>query len=52
MDEAFDEQEDAYGLMKDKKLVGKDALVDYLKTYRDTLKASTDSMAEVLEAMP
>ncbi len=52
MDEAFEEQEEEYGPIKDKKLVGKDDLVEFLKDYRDSLKETTDTYAEMVGMLP
>lgn len=52
MDEEFKEQEEEYGSMKNTPIVGKDTLVDYLKTYRDTLQSMVDSYADMVEALP
>lgn len=44
---AFQEQEKEYGSMKDKLIVGKDSLVDFLKSYRDSLRDMVDMYAEM-----
>ena len=49
MDEAYAEQEAQYGSMKNKKVVGKSTLVDFLKSYRDSLANYVDSLKEALD---
>ena len=50
LDEGFKEQEELYGSMKNKRLVGKSDLVQYLKDYRDGLKEYVDSIEESIDA--
>ncbi len=51
VDKSFAEQENEYGSMKNKQIVGKSHLVDFLKNYRDSLKEYTDSLADSLNAL-
>lgn len=48
-EESFEEQKEEYGSMRNKKIVGKSSLVDFLKDYRDSLKETVDSMKESLD---
>ena len=51
MDKAFEEQENAYGALGNAPLVGKDSLVEFLKNYRDSLKAMIDTYEKTLKAL-
>ncbi len=50
-DKAFEQQEKAYGNMKNAPLVGKEDLVDFLKSTRDDLRASVESIKETLKSL-
>ncbi|MBQ3379624.1 MAG: hypothetical protein IJG50_07165 [Clostridia bacterium] len=50
LDEAYEDAEKEYGSMKNKKIVGKEVLVEYLKNVRDSLQIIIDSYEEVLDA--
>jgi len=43
-EDAFEQQREMYGSMGTMPLVGKDALVEYLINYRDSLKEMTDAL--------
>ena len=47
MDEELEKQEEEYGEIKDKKIVGKDSVVQYLKDYRDSLQEMVDNYKDV-----
>ncbi len=46
---SFKQQEEEYGDMKDQSIVGKDSLVDYLKSYRDSLNETVNAIKESLQ---
>ena len=46
--DAFEQQKGMYGSMGEMKIVGKSSLVNYLITYRDSLKDITDNVAKSL----
>jgi hypothetical protein len=46
--DAFEQQKEAYGQIGKMKIVGKDTLVDFLISYRDSLKEAVESIVESL----
>lgn len=48
-EEAFEEQKSEYASLGDAKLVEKEALVQYLESYRDGLQAYIDSIAQSIQ---
>lgn len=46
--ESFQQQRDMYGESGKNKIIGKDTIVDFLITYRDSLKELTDGLKESL----
>ena len=50
MDASYEEQEKEYGSMKNIPIIGKDTLVEYLKSYRDSLKTMVDSSKKSFSA--
>ena len=51
VDEEIESQEEEYGAMKDQKIVGKDSVVEFLKSYRDSLQEMVDSYEETVKAL-
>lgn len=51
VDEEIESQEEEYGAMKDQKIVGKDSVVEFLKSYRDSLQEIVDSYEETVKAL-
>ncbi len=50
MDTAYEEQVKMYGAMRYVPLIGKNELVTFLKSYRDSLKATTDAYAGIIKS--
>ncbi|WP_270321533.1 hypothetical protein [Weissella confusa] len=48
-DSEFEKQEKSYGAMKNQKLIGKSTLVDSLKSLRDSLNESVESMKQSIQ---
>lgn len=46
IEQGIQEQKDAYGSMGNKKLMGKEDLVKFLKEYRDELQSFVDSIGQ------
>ncbi len=51
LDAAFEQQNKQYGAMRNKKLVGKDDLVQFLKDYRDGLKDYVNQVSNSMDEM-
>jgi hypothetical protein len=49
-EESFEQQKKQYGSMGETVIIGKETLVDFLITYRDSLKEVTDSLASNLSS--
>lgn len=51
MNKQFEMQEEEYGDLKDKKIVGKDSVVQFLKDYRDSLQEMVDNYKEAVSSL-
>ena len=51
MNKEFEKQEEEYGDLKGKKIVGKDSVVQFLKDYRDSLQEMVDSYKETVSSL-
>ena len=44
---AYEEQKELYADMIDQEIIGKDSLVEFLISYRDSLKEVTDALSDI-----